>query len=77
VRGTIDDFTDGCHSGRGTKQSEAKQEHRSSNGIETYTDDFKAENTSSMQSCQLEAEHPLKINSRLVVSLTLPVKRER
>jgi hypothetical protein len=59
----------------GTKQSEAKQQHESSNRIETYTGDFKAGN-SSMQSCLLEAEHPLKINSRLVVSLTLPEKRK-
>jgi hypothetical protein len=29
-----------------------------------------------MQSCQLEAEHPLKIKSRLVVSLTLPEKEK-
>jgi hypothetical protein len=29
-----------------------------------------------VESCQLEAEHPLKINSRFVVSLTLPEKRK-
>jgi hypothetical protein len=56
--GTIDDFTvtvftDRCHSGRGTNKSEAKQQHESSNGIETYTGDFKPGN-SLMQSCQLE-----------------------
>jgi hypothetical protein len=55
-----------CHSRRGTKLSEAKQQHESSNGIETYTGDFKAGNSSMWSSCQFEAEHPLKKNSRLV-----------
>jgi hypothetical protein len=40
-------LTDGCHSGRGTKESKAKQQHESSNQIESYTGDFKA-GTSSM-----------------------------
>jgi hypothetical protein len=67
--GTINDFTDRHHSWRGTKQSEAKQQHESSNGIETYTGNFKAGNSS-----MVEAEHPLNMNSLVVVSLTLPEK---
>jgi hypothetical protein len=49
--------------GTWTKQSEAKQHHESSNGIETYTGNLKAGN-SSMLSGQLEAEHPLKKEKR-------------
>jgi hypothetical protein len=55
-----DDFTNGHHSWRGTKQSVAKQQYESSNGIETYTGNEKSRN-SSMLSCQLEAEHPFNL----------------
>jgi hypothetical protein len=60
-----------------TKKYEAKEQHESSNGIETYTGYFKAGNSSMLSfNLKLEAEHPLKINSRLVVSLILPEKRK-
>jgi hypothetical protein len=45
---SINDFTDGRQSGRETKQSEAKQQHESSSGIETYISNFKAGNSSIM-----------------------------
>ena len=48
-------------------QSETKQQHDTSNEIETYTGNSKA-GKSLMSSCHLQAEHPLEINSKLVVT---------
>ena len=40
--GTMNDFIHGRHRGRTKKQCEAKQQHESSNGIETYTGNFES-----------------------------------
>jgi hypothetical protein len=96
--GTINDFTDGRHSGRkqttppmGARghyqivvsmtslmdaKAEGKQNNLRQNNSMNHQVGLKLTLAISMQvilqSCQLEAEHPLKKNSGLVVSLTLP-----